>query len=449
MDYDVATYSTEELLDLLELPENASPQDVEERCTQYMEKYKTSHPELSKFFLQIREQLMETLDSSSDSEQESSDSDSSDTEKSVEPTHIHHAQATTSNETNLVGKYPLYERNAFYANNPHQFKTDIQQTHPTDIVPGTLNPFFRKSYKKMIVIDSKYRENYFNSETNDFHISFPEPIKNVINMTVTNVDIINTHYTVSATEGTNYMHMTLIPKADTFDTYEIPIELEPGNMFSEDMSQKINEQVRLFFANKNKNTAQLFSDDSAFNPLAKDQIVKCEVSTLSGRTIFTVNSDISGASADNEFKEMQLDFTNPISEELPPFFSLGWTLGFRNRLYTGARTYKSESIFNAAGRQAVYLAIDDYQNHRNERICLLHQDAFFSKNLIARVPLRDGKFTITFNDMSDRIERTRDYFGPVDLQRFHVQLFDEYGQLFNNNNMDFNFVVEVEVLYQA
>lgn len=447
MDYDVATYTTEELLELLELPEDSSPQDVEQRSTQYMEKYKTSHPSLSKFFLQAREQLLGEFQS--ENESSDSESDSSDSEKSVQSPHINHAQATTSHEANLVGKYPLYERNAFYANNPHQFKTDIQQTNPTDIVPGTLNPFFRKSYKKMIVIDSKYRENYFDSNTNNFHISFPEPIKNVINMTVTNVDIINTHYTVSATEGTNYMHMTLVPKNDALDTYEIPIELEPGNMFSEDMSQKINEQVRLFFANKNKNTTQLFPDDTVFNPLAKDQIVKCEVSTLSGRTIFTVNSDISGASNDNEFKEMQLDFTNPISEELPPFFSLGWTLGFRNRFYTGARTYKSESIFNAAGRQAVYLGIDDFQNHRNERICLLHQDTFFSKNLIARVPLRDGKFTITFNDMSDRIERTRDYFGPVDLQRFHVQLFDEYGQLFDNNNMDFNFVVEVEVLYQA
>jgi len=445
MDYDISAYTNEELLDLLELPEEYSPQDVEERCSQNIEKYKSSHPELSKFFLQIRERLMDSL---SESESES-DSSESDTEDSAKAQMIQHAQATTTTETNLVGEYPLYERHAFYANNPHQFKTNIQQTNPTQIVPGTMNPFYKKSYKKMIVIDSKYRENYFDKNSNDFYISFPEPVKNIINMTVTNVDIINTHYTVSATEGTNYMHMTLIPKNDAFDSYEIPIELEPGNMFSEDMSQKINEQIRIFFANKDKNTTQLFPDDTAFNAITRDQIVKCEVSTLSGRSIFTVNSDISGSSADNEFKEMQLDFTNPVNEELPPFFSLGWTLGFRNRYYTGARTYKSESIFNAAGRQVVYLAIDDFQNHRNERICLLHQDGFFSKNLIARVPLRDGKFTITFNDLSDRVERTREYYGPVDLQRFHVQLFDEYGELFDNNNMDFNFVVELEVLYQG
>lgn len=452
MDYDITTYTTEELLDLLELPEKFSSQDIEERCTQNIEKYKTSHPDLSKFFLQIREHLMNNLSESEseDTENYSSESETEcNTENNTETPRIQHAQATTVNETSLVGKYPLYERNSFYANNPHQFKSDIQHTNPTHIVPGIMNPLYRKSYKKMIIIDSKYRENYFDSQSNDFYISFPEPVKNIVNMTVTNVEIINTHYTVSAKEGTNYMNVKLLPKNEAFETYEIPIQLESGNMFSEDMSQKINEQIQIFFANKNKNTAQLFADDTAFNPLTRDHIVKCEVSTLSGRTVFTMNSDISGSSVDNEFKELQLDFSNPINEELPPFFSLGWTLGFRNRYYTGARTYKSESIFNASGRQVVYLAIDDYQNHQNDRICLLHQDAFFSKNLIARVPLRDGKFTITFNDLSDRIERTREYYGPVDLQRFHVQLFDEYGELFDNNNMDFNFVIEVEMLYQV
>lgn len=444
MDYDITTYNTEELLELLNLPEEVSSEDIEERSTQYIEKYKTSNPELSKFFLQIRERLMEDLQNSTDTDSENSEN----SENSMETPIIQHAQATTTNEANLVGMYPLYERYAFYANNPHKFKTDIQQTNPTEVVPGTMNPFYRKSYKKMIVIDSKYRDNYFDSNTNDFYISFPEPVKNVINMTVTNVDIVNTYYTLNAREGTNYMLMTLIPKDSQYDSYEIPIQLESGNMFSEEISKKINEQIRLFFANEDKNTKVLFPDDFEFSTTATDQIVKCEISTLSGRTIFTVNSDISGASPEIQFKEMQLDFTNPINEELPPFFSLGWTLGFRNRFYTGARAYKSESIFNAIGREAVYLAIDDFQNHQNERICILHQDAFFSKNLIARVPLKDGKFTITFNDLSDRIERTRDYFGPVDLQRFHVKLFDEYGQLFDNNNMDFNFVIEVEIMYQ-
>lgn len=446
MNYDISTYTNEDLLDLLELPEEYSSQDIDERCNQNIEKYKTSHPELSKLFLQIKERLM---NSSSESESEDTDNNSdNDIENSMHTPNIQHAQATSINQTSLVGRYPLYEKYAFYANNPHQFKTDIQQINSTDIVPGTMNPFFRKSYKKIIVIDSKYRENYFETNSNDFHISFPESVKNVINMTVTNVDIINAHYPISATEGTNYMKITLIPRNSSDASYVIPIQLESGNMTSTEITEQINEQLRIFFANKNKHISVLFPDDTETDPFPKEQIIKCQISKYSGRTIFTVHSDISGSTQDNQFKEMQLDFTNPINEDLPPFFSLGWILGFRNRYYTGARTYKSESIFNQSGRQAVYLAIDDYQNHRNERICLLHQDAFFYKNLISRVPLRDNKFSITFNDMSERIEPSRYYYGPVDLQRFHVQLFDEYGLLFDNNNMDFNFVIEVEIMYQ-
>lgn len=456
----MTTYNTEDLIELLELPEEYSMEDVKERCTQYIEKYKTSNPALSKFFLQAREYLLDAL--ATDTETSSEHSESAETDTEQEPpdgstndptatTQIQHAQATLLNgQTSMVGQYPLYERHAFYANNPHSLKSSVQSTYPSEVVPGSLNPLYRKTFKRMIVIDSKYREKYFDTESNNFYISFPEPVKNVISMTVSNVDIINAHYTVSALEGTNFMRMTLIPKADGQPTHVIPIQLEPGNMFSEDMSQKINEQIRLYFANQDQNTAFLFPNDTPNgNASVIDQLVKCSVSTISGRTTFTVNADLSNSDATQQFKEMQLDFTNPISEDLPPFFSLGWTMGFRNRYYKGARTYKSESIFNASGRQAVYLAIDDFQNHQNERISILHQDTFFSKNIAARVPLKDGKFTITFNDLSDRVERTREYYGPVDLQRFHVQLFDEFGELFDNNNMDFNFIIEIEVLYQG
>ena len=123
-------------------------------------------------------------------------------------------------------------------------------------------------------------------------------------------------------------------------------------------------------------------------------------------------------------------------------------MGYRNKTYKGAKAYKSESIFNAAGKQSVFVSIDDYNRNVSSNIMLYHKDTFFSGNILARVPLSDGKFSVNFNDKSDNTERTRVYYGPVDIQKLRIRLLDEYGLPFDNNNMDYTLILEFEYMYQ-
>ena len=50
---------------------------------------------------------------------------------------------------------------------------------------------------------------------------------------------------------------------------------------------------------------------------------------------------------------------------------------------------------------------------------------------------RDGAFTTNSN-------RTREYFGPVDIQRLTIQLKDEFGRIIDLNNMDWSFTLAFE-----
>ena len=38
--------------------------------------------------------------------------------------------------------------------------------------------------------------------------------------------------------------------------------------------------------------------------------------------------------------------------------------------------------------------------------------------------------------------------GPVNFERIHLKLLDEYGNLVYLNNMDFSFSLEFEILYE-
>ena len=47
----------------------------------------------------------------------------------------------------------------------------------------------------------------------------------------------------------------------------------------------------------------------------------------------------------------------------------------------------------------------------------------------------------------DRIFKTREYFGPVKIERLKIQLVDKYGKKINLNKNDFSFTLECTQLY--
>ena len=51
------------------------------------------------------------------------------------------------------------------------------------------------------------------------------------------------------------------------------------------------------------------------------------------------------------------------------------------------------------------------------------------------------------NDDGENHNKTRKFYGPVDIQKIHVRLIDQYGRLVDLNNMDFTFSLELTQLY--
>ena len=51
------------------------------------------------------------------------------------------------------------------------------------------------------------------------------------------------------------------------------------------------------------------------------------------------------------------------------------------------------------------------------------------------------------DNYNDSLNRTREYFGPVDIQRLSIQLLDEFGRVIDLNNMDWSFVLSFVCLY--
>ena len=74
---------------------------------------------------------------------------------------------------------------------------------------GKLNPFAKTQITKLLNINTRFRPQYYDTQSTDCVITLPETFKNVISLTVVNVQLPNSNYTFSSKIGTNEFSVEL------------------------------------------------------------------------------------------------------------------------------------------------------------------------------------------------------------------------------------------------
>ena len=99
------------------------------------------------------------------------------------------------------------------------------------------------------------------------------------------------------------------------------------------------------------------------------------------------------------------------------------------------------------------MAIDDHQKNYGNSFLVAYANSVFDKNIISRINLAavmdDSGTYKSSNDpgLTTAMNRSREYFGPVDIHKLKITLFDEYGRIIDLNNMDWSFTLTFEKLY--
>ena len=65
---------------------------------------------------------------------------------------------------------------------------------------------------------------------------------------------------------------------------------------------------------------------------------------------------------------------------------------------------------------------------------------------MARIPNSADFYSIIFEDSSDKVFKTRKYFGPVRISKLKIRLLDENGVVVNLNNNDIIINLQIECL---
>lgn len=303
---------------------------------------------------------------------------------------------------------------------------------PTDYVKGVINPLKRRVNTRYLNIDTRFRENYFTCQSTNYHLDLPLKISGVMSLQLSAIELPTTFFNISKQLGNNFFTIEVDNYNDgtTTESYSTVITLQDGNYAPSSLVDYLNSIVGMMLPPFN---LLIFTLNILNTMISGTGQMVVGISSASTPFNFTLN--------------FQADKNGNNDNNTPLPLKLGWTFGFRSGKYVNNSTYISEGVMDLTGPRYIYLVVDDFNNNVNNAFYGAFNSSILNKNILARISLQSKFFDIFIENNLNVITTPRHYYGPVDIQKLHLQLLDEYGRVLDINNMDYSFCLILHTVY--
>lgn len=336
---------------------------------------------------------------------------------------------------------------------PYGREGDLIEKKPTQYVntmnseyyPGILNPLATRLTTKCLTIDTRFRDNFYTTQSSDLTIQLPTKITKVVSMQLSSIEIPITFYGISESYGNNYLYLEV--------TYQLsptsPVENDSRVIFIPDGNYNASDLIFTL------NTILAPTQDDGItllypnSPYSYIQLVLDITATGSGTGKVYIQASGDRASI---IQNIKLDFTRDQYGDVDNTDlsrKLGWNLGFTGRIYDGNTLYLSDTVIEPITVRYLYLAIDDFNNSVNNHFMTAFNKSILSPNILARISLKGSYFTLIMENDLNIVTEPRKYFGPVDIQRLRIQLLDDHGRILPMNNANYSFCLVFKQLYDV
>jgi hypothetical protein len=375
-------------------------------------------------------------------------------------------------------------------------------------VRDNLNPDYKNTIKRLICIDSQYRLNvypYNDPDTNecDFTINLTEKLTNVVAFQVENIQIPVTFYNISKRMGNNYFYMSV-------NENEVLIEVPDGYYSLSELLISINTAIADSTITDSSHNV-VFSIDSSKKTIIKNNmgdtlnIIFFDSNDVKESSeAHTKNTHFLNAKGNHNlgwmlgFRGLYINETDilinyviasnqsKMSEAIPritttKYFTL--VINDFNQNQTNGTIVQSNIDLNFIKPTTYYnyqttatnkpLDLDclkcsnlsDYNNKTLTKAQIFSQIEMnkYKAQMNTQVNLRlecktynhvmaiipfDSSMPFGETYFNDKIHHKREYHGPVDIEKIHVQLFDDKGMLVDLNGNDWYFTLCTEHLYK-
>ena len=338
-----------------------------------------------------------------------------------------------------------------------QFRREDHEIIPR-AKPASLNPFSTPMLTKTLNVDTRFRDNFYTTDSANFTFNLPTTIKKVVSMQLTAYEMPITFYGMSSSYGNNYFTVTCY-YTETSEPNETKgaqktIIVEDGNYSAIDLVTVLNSGLRPLTADGAYQNTQL--PDVVFNNIQFSFDVNTSGSG-SAKLTLAINNPSPAPSTGYNVLYFNLDFTLDINgnpDNTPITSRIGWNLGFTQPYYTfdqetmGTKpcSYLSDTIPEPAAMRYIYLVVNDFNNNVNNHFVGAFNNWILNNNILARIPINAQYFSIMMENEKTQHMEPRVYFGPVDIQRLQLQLLDDHGRILDINRANYSLCLTFKTL---
>jgi hypothetical protein len=328
--YDVNQYSDDQLYDILDM-NHPSDRELEAKIIQMMRKYENIPSQIGRqlytFFDNMYKRFFDT---------ETEEEDENLIEGFETPPPPKTQTITNPDETPLPTG-PITKKVGYQAQN-------IASVQQFNYSPDKLqlNPLLQQTIKRVISIDSQYRNITTYPNTTNFSFDLSEPLRDVVSLKLYSVQIPYTWYTVGKSYGSNFFYLRGNAPGNTNENYKIAIA--PGNYNQDTLITEINKSFQ----------------DVSNGPAADINFNGLSLLTYNSSTArTTVNLNMTNTFNETYYTLTYPFFTHPLdlsnnSKSIPGY------LGFNSQSYSMSsiysnQQYKTTQAISSQGTPDFYL----------------------------------------------------------------------------------------------
>ena len=270
--YNIKTYTDEELYDVLDLTKNPTDRELEAKILFFIHKYSSMEAKSSKKLAKFFDDIYNHFFDGDSEDEENNDSDivegfdaggmsydaalvagnvelNSMLNNKFQMGNINDinsaALAIKSNE-DIAGNIQLNPTKYYIPQQPVEQRSGTSSgvtfIKSLDYASGRLNPLIQQTIKRVISIDSKYRDNKQSLST-DFTFNLSEPLKDVVSLKLYSIQVPYSWYTVNSAFGGNFFYLKGLTPGINNSYHDIMIDISAGNYDAKGLSASINNSI--------------------------------------------------------------------------------------------------------------------------------------------------------------------------------------------------------------
>ena len=351
--YDINKYTDQQLYDILDM-NNPTDRELEAKIIHLINKYENmqneSGDQLALFFHRIYDRFFNT-------DTEGFQNPTPDPSKKMDPSkfalsndELANVDKLKSENAILTQSSPTISPNDTSAPQARQIGYEPQQISSVQQFDYSadklqLNPLLKQTIKRIISIDSQYRDIKTNPMTTSFSFDLSEPLRDVVSLKLYSVQIPYTWYTIPKSYGSNFFYLKGATSGINDGNHDYKIEIKPGNYTPSELETAINER---FYDISNNTPIQMASyeltgilsaSDVNFNGTSK------LIQYIPNTSKITLNIDLQKVYTESYYQLYFPNWTSPLTNATG---SIPGYMGFNNQSYNTCSISSNQTIYTTA-----------------------------------------------------------------------------------------------------